>query len=243
MRPGLALALAVGLGPSFACGAVGTEVPGEPAPPPAEASPRLEPEPAATVAPPVEPKTEPQPAVEPEPEPPPPPPPWSEQDEPRILAVQPIVVEAAQTHGVDPHLINGVIWVESKFRPKARNRSGARGLMQLMPTTAKAIARKLERPARVYDPEFNIHAGTWYIARMLAKFDGDESLALAAYVRGPSKIQAWVQEQHPFPSSVLGFVDKVQRARASFAARGWPPGAGDLAADETAAASIEAPDR
>ncbi|MEX1368355.1 MAG: lytic transglycosylase domain-containing protein, partial [Nannocystaceae bacterium] len=242
MRPGLAVALVLGLGGSFACGAVGTEVPGEPATPPAEAAPRPRPEPAAIVEPAIEPEPETEPVPEPEPEPPPPPP-WSEQDEPRILAVQAIVVEAAHTHGVDPHLVNGVIWVESKFRPKARNRSGARGLMQLMPTTAKAIARQLKRPARIYDPEFNIHAGTWYIARMLAKFDGDESLALAAYVRGPSKIRAWVQEQHPFPSSVLGFVDKVQRARASFAARGWPPApaGGDLAADETAGASIDAP--
>lgn len=147
---------------------------------------------------------------------------WKPNLEPRILAVQPIVAAAAEEYGVDPHLVNGVIWVESKFDRKARNRSGARGLMQLMPKTAKSIGRRIKRPTRVFDAEFNVHAGTWYLSRLLAKFDGDEDLALAAYVRGPSKIRAWVEEEHPFPDGVLGFVTKVQRAQRVFESLGWP---------------------
>lgn len=147
---------------------------------------------------------------------------WKDDLEPRIVAVQPIVAAAAAEHGVDPHLVNGVIWVESKFDRKAKNRSGARGLMQLMPKTAKSIGRSLGRPAKVYDADFNVHAGTWYLSRLLAKFDGDERLALASYVRGPAKIRAWVAEDHPFPDGVVGFVEKVQRARRVFAALGWP---------------------
>ena len=216
----LRLVLALGLGGATGCGSVGTEGRGEPTPPPVVAPPAA----IETTVEPV-PEPEPEPELEPEPEPEPEPapePPWGPDDEPRILAVQDIVAEAARVHGVDPYLVNGVIWVESKFRPKARNRSGARGLMQLMPTTAKAIGRALKRTARVYDPDFNVHAGTWYLARMIDKFHGNEAHALAAYVRGPAKIRAWLDEGHPFPDSVRGFVDKVERARRAFEARGWP---------------------
>jgi len=221
------LALWVAL--ASACGSVGVETPREPEAPgvEAEAPPRVTPEPEPVLA--VEPEYALPPEgvdeVDDEPEPPTPilvEKMWSERLEPRILAVQSLVAEAARAHGVDPYLVNGVIWVESKFDRKAKNRSGARGLMQLMPKTAKAIARKLGRPAKVYDAEFNVQAGAWYLSRMLAKFDGDESLALAAYVRGPSRIRAWLDNGEPFPASVQGFVGKVQRARGVFAALGWP---------------------
>ncbi len=213
-----------------ACGGVGGRAPQTAAAPVPIVEPVVAPEPEPE--PRLEP-VEPPPAVQqvaPEPAPvePPPPaepvqPPWSDADEPRILAIQPLVAAAAEDHGVDPHLINGVIWVESKFHRKAHNRSGARGLMQLMPKTAKAIGRKLSRPAKVYDAEFNVQAGTWYLAGLLAKFDGDERLALASYVRGPAKIRAWVEAGEPIPDSIQRFVDKVQRMRRIFEAKGWPP--------------------
>ncbi len=202
---------------------VGSEAPAPTAvAPETEAEPLPEPVSLATADPRGEPPADAVP-IEAEPvEPEPVEPPWSVDDEPRILAIQPFVAAAAEEHEVDPHLVNGVIWVESKFHRKARNRSGARGLMQLMPKTAKSIGRSLKRPAKVYDAEFNVQAGTWYLGRLLSKFDGDEALALAAYVRGPAKIRAWIEQGEPFPRSVLGFVDKVQRARRAFAARGWP---------------------
>jgi soluble lytic murein transglycosylase-like protein len=177
----------------------------------------------------------PAPAPAPEPEPVPLVKPWVPRDESRILAVQPYVAEAAAEHGVDPYLINGLIWVESEFRTKAKNKSGARGLMQLMPTTAKALGRALHRPAQVYDAEFNVHAGTFYLSRQLARFEGDEALALAAYARGPGKVRAWVEAGEPLPGSLEGFVTKVQRTRDVFAALGWPEpvvAAGNAADDE-----------
>lgn len=201
------------------CGVACRPVAIEPTPAPAEPPPApVEPEPPPT---PVEPEPEPTPAPEPEP-PAPLVKPWAPSDEPRILAVQPFVAAAAAAHGVDPHLVNGLIWVESQFRTKAKNKSGARGLMQLMPTTAKALGRALQRPAKVYDAEFNVHAGTFYLSRQLRRFEGDEALALAAYARGPGKVRAWVDAGEPLPASIQGFVTKVLRARDVFAALGWP---------------------
>lgn len=135
----------------------------------------------------------------------------------RARQFQPIVHEAAAQHGVDPHLINGIIWHESKFNPRARGPSGARGLMQLMPRTSKSLARRLERPHRPYDPDFNVHAGTLLISRLLDKFDGDETVALAAYARGSGRVRGWLDEGQPFPEGVLRFVRKVKRGQATFA--------------------------
>ena len=220
------LGLGLGLGWVLACSTVGNDAPPEPAL--AAATPKPEPEPLHTDA---EPSPEPPPddEIQPddaEPRPPeptePPAKPWAAEDERRILAVQPVVAEAAAAHGVDPYLVNGVIWVESKFHRKARNRSGARGLMQLMPKTAKALGRALRRPAKVYDPAFNVHAGTYYLSRLLARFDGDETLALAAYARGPGRVRTWVDAGEPLPDGVVRFIEKVQHARAVFVALGWP---------------------
>lgn len=202
---------------AVACSPV-SEPPVPPTPvPPTEPTPA--PAPELAIAPEPEPMAVPEPAPEPAA---PPERPWAATDEPRILAVQPFVAAAAAEHGVDPHLVNGLIWVESKFRPKAKNKSGARGLMQLMPTTAKALGRAIHRPAKPYDAEWNVHAGTFYLSRQLQRFDGDEALALAAYARGPGKVRAWVDAGEPLPDGVQGFVTKVQRARDVFAALGWP---------------------
>ena len=216
-----------------ACRPVGGEPSPDPTPVgpgPGESSPSPSPEPARApeVTPAPEPALAPEPAPALEPAPAPLDKPWRDADEPRILAVQPFVAEAAADYDVDPQLVNGLIWVESQFRPKARNKSGARGLMQLMPTTAKALGRAIDRPAKPYDPEFNVHAGTYYLSRQLLRFDGDEALALAAYARGPGRVREWVDAGEPLPESVQGFVDKVQRARAAFEALGWPEPAEDL---------------
>ncbi|MCX4242303.1 lytic transglycosylase domain-containing protein [Paraliomyxa miuraensis] len=221
----------------LACSPVGGEPPPEPAPTVAVVPEPLEPRPEPIPPAAVEPESPTEPAPEPEPEPVRPP--WSADDEPRIQEIQPLVAEAAAAHGVDPHLVNGVIWVESKFRPKAKNRSGARGLMQLMPKTAKALGRALKRPARVYDPEFNVHAGTYYLSRMLARFDGDRSLALAAYARGPGRVRAWVDAGEPFPAGVVRFVEKVEHASAAFEAMGWPEPEPELESESATEVDLE----
>jgi soluble lytic murein transglycosylase-like protein len=91
--------------------------------------------------------------------------PFSESERERIGAVQGIVAHAAAERGIDQDLINAVIWVESRFDPAAKSPAGARGLMQLMPATAAYLAKQMgEHNPRAYDPEFNVRAGSLYLA-------------------------------------------------------------------------------
>jgi hypothetical protein len=149
----------------------------------------------------------------------PPAPPFSLSDRERIAQMQPWVEQIAVRHDLDPDLINGVIWVESRFQPRAQSPAGARGLMQLMPGTAAEMARELGRPvARVYDPELNIEMGTRYLLHMLDRFDGDETLALAAYNAGAGNVGKWMEEDGELPPRSLQYVENVQRARLRFVA-------------------------
>jgi soluble lytic murein transglycosylase-like protein len=143
--------------------------------------------------------------------------PWLDDAEllARILAVQTIVETAAATRNVEPALINGLIYVESKFEPKAKG-GDAQGLMQLMPKTAASLAKQLERKRESYDPDFNIHAGTLLIAKLLERFDGDVSLALAAYNRGSGVVAGWIRDGEPMPERTRNYVDRVLRARKWF---------------------------
>jgi hypothetical protein len=141
---------------------------------------------------------------------------FSESERARILAVQSIVADAAAEHQLDPALINAMIWVESRFDPKAKSPAGARGLMQLMPATAAYLAKRMgESSARAYDPEFNVRAGALYLAEMKHKF-GDEQLAVAAYHAGPGNVKKWVDSGQQFPAYSQAYVAKVMEARGKF---------------------------
>jgi hypothetical protein len=147
----------------------------------------------------------------------PPAPPFSPTDRARIAGMQPTVEQIAARRDLDPDLLNGMIWVESRFQPRAQSPAGARGLMQLMPATAAAMAKELDRPmARVYDPELNIEMGTRYLLHMLDRFDGDETLALAAYNAGAGNVSKWMAEDGELPPRSLQYVENVQRARLRF---------------------------
>jgi soluble lytic murein transglycosylase-like protein len=134
----------------------------------------------------------------------------------RIADVQPIVHVAARAHAVPADLVNGIIWVESKFQVKARSKADACGLMQLMPSTGREVARQLGRSYHPYDPEFNIHAGTYYFARMIERFGGDLRLALAAYNTGPSMVEGWLRANRPLPDYSRAYVAHVFSAARAF---------------------------
>lgn len=85
--------------------------------------------------------------------------------------------------GLEPSLVKKVIQVESNWNPYAVSRSGAMGLMQLMPETAKLLGVK-----DPFDPEENIRAGVRYLKYLLDLFDGDIERALAAYNAGPTVV-------------------------------------------------------
>lgn len=91
-----------------------------------------------------------------------------------------IVLREAARQGLDPSLVRAVIKAESSFRPHVVSSSGAQGLMQLMPATAKELG-----VSNAFDPHENIRGGARYLRRMLDRFGNDLDLALAAYNAGP----------------------------------------------------------
>ncbi len=98
-------------------------------------------------------------------------------------SLEQIFEEAAKTYNVPKNLIKAIAKAESDFRPDATSKAGAQGIMQLMPATAKELG-----VSDSYDPYQNIMGGTKYISQMLQKYDGDISLALAAYNAGSNNV-------------------------------------------------------
>lgn len=96
------------------------------------------------------------------------------------------ISESALAHGVAPELVASVIAVESNFNPNAMSWRYARGLMQLMPQTAARFG-----VTRIFDPQQNIDAGTRYLKELLVRYNGDLSLALAAYNAGPDRVEQY----------------------------------------------------
>lgn len=144
--------------------------------------------------------------------------PFSTSQLERIELVQHLVHDAARRNGLETSLINGMIWVESRFVPTAKSSAGARGLMQLMPQTAAGLAQQMGRArARSYDPKFNIDAGSLYIARLRKRYDGDVELALAAYYAGAANADRW-RRQRAIPPSIQSYVTAVQNAQRRFEA-------------------------
>lgn len=136
----------------------------------------------------------------------------------RVALVRPVAEQAARDHGVPVELVLGVIRVESSFNPRARSSVGACGLMQLMPQTARSLARRLGREDYdVYDPEFNVQAGTAYLAFLLKMFQGDLHLALAGYNSGPYRVLRWAKEGRSLPPYSRRYVAAVLSARSAFA--------------------------
>lgn len=112
------------------------------------------------------------------------------QTQPRLkpedaVAISYALIYYARLHDLDPHLTAAVAEVESCFSPRAISPKGAKGLMQLMPGTARML--EVSDPFDIYQ---NIAAGTRYLAMMVEEF-GDLQLALAAYNTGPGKIRAY----------------------------------------------------
>jgi soluble lytic murein transglycosylase len=131
-----------------------------------------------------------------------------------------IIRQQSHEKGVDASLIAAVIYSESKFVDQTSH-AGARGLMQITPEAAEFIERQsggtsfeLEDLA---DPEINIRYGTFLLAELLERYDGDEAAALAAYNAGPGNADEWgganlTVAEIPFPET-RAYVQEVLEKR------------------------------
>ncbi len=117
---------------------------------------------------------------------------------PLIQASYPLVPLPSASSGPETALLLALIRQESEFRVDAISRSGARGLMQLMPATARRMSNALglthSTRRLTADANHNIRLGSEYLARMLERFDGSYIMAVASYNAGPSNVEKWVEQ-------------------------------------------------
>ena len=140
-----------------------------------------------------------------------------------------VIREQAGDKHLDPALIAGVIYAETKFDPRTSS-AGALGLMQLLPATADYIAH-LSGGVRfttsdLATPRINVAYGSWYLRYLLDHYEGDEMLAVAAYNGGLANVDSWVAKARgegrkltvadiPFPET-QAYVRRVLRAQTEY---------------------------
>jgi soluble lytic murein transglycosylase len=140
-----------------------------------------------------------------------------------------VIREQAADKHLDPALIAGVIYAETKFDPRTSS-AGALGLMQILPATADYIAH-LSGGVRftmsdLATPKINVAYGSWYLRYLLDHYEGDEMLAVAAYNAGLANVDGWVAKARgeggkltvadiPF-GETRAYVERVIRAQAQY---------------------------
>jgi soluble lytic murein transglycosylase len=137
--------------------------------------------------------------------------------------------QQARSKHLDPALIAAVIYAESKFNPRP-SPAGAEGLMQILPATARFIAHRTGGTAFTSDdlatPQVNISYGSYYLRYLLDRYDGNETLALAAYNGGEANVDGWLArarangerltaDRIPFPET-RAYVAKVERKQREY---------------------------
>jgi len=132
----------------------------------------------------------------------------TDQEEARVAG---LIYAESQKYECDPQLVLALIMVESSFYSRATSPKGAKGLMQLRPHVAKALAQEVgiawDREAIIYDPQVNIRLGLYYLSQLILQFR-DIKVALAAYNFGPTYIRERIELGMPLPTQ---YANKVLR--------------------------------
>lgn len=122
----------------------------------------------------------------------------------------PIIERHANSRGLDPYLIAALVAQESSFDPAVRSAANAYGLMQIVPSTGKRLARSLGMrkfsTGKLTDPEYNVKLGTYYFKGLVNQFGG-EHFALAGYNAGENRVERWIAERGPLPQDE--FIDDI----------------------------------
>lgn len=125
-----------------------------------------------------------------------------------------VFVPDEATRFVSPEIILGLSRQESEFNPRAYSRAGARGMMQLIPSTAQITARKeglsYDRSALLDDPVYNMTIGSAHLSHLLERFDGSLVMTLAAYNAGAARVDHWIEEYGDPRSSQVDPLDWVE---------------------------------
>lgn len=116
--------------------------------------------------------------------------------------------EASETYGVDFHLLKAVGMTESSLNPTAESKSGAKGIMQIMPGTFKSLS-----DGDIWDPQTNINAGAKYLSQLLSESGGDVDMALAGYnagfanakKNGKEKYASYYNKVHEYLDALGGY--------------------------------------
>ncbi len=143
-----------------------------------------------------------------------------------------IIRQQSSAKGLDPALVAGVIYAESRFADQTSS-AGARGLMQITPETAQFIAQRSGGSAFTQEdlatPQVNISYGTYYLAFLLKRYGGDTPLALAAYNAGQGNVDRWISDARSTGQALTidaipygetrAYVKSVLHARAQYRSR------------------------
>jgi soluble lytic murein transglycosylase len=109
---------------------------------------------------------------------------------------------------IDPIVVLSLIRQESVFNPNARSRVGARGLMQLMPKTAKRYKGSVN-DSHLVNPEINIDLGTRYMKTLIKRYDGNLVYVLAAYNAGESRVERWKNSYFDSDQTILKNIESI----------------------------------
>ena len=140
-----------------------------------------------------------------------------------VASLASIIRDESKKYNYDWELILAIIRTESQFDARARSNKGARGLMQVLPSTAKWLSPKMGLKYKghdfLYDPEYNIKLGAHYLHMMHERF-GDMGKAIAAYNRGPTGLTRYLRQGRKYPpmylTKVMGYYKELKSSPDEF---------------------------